>query len=287
MDTSPDDTVVGNEEEWTKFSTRHPHFLEESHRLVDLANAVLNRKLDDASKEQFLFFGFGFLILDDFQDIVILVGNGRGFGAQKLLRGMYERITTLAYLMKHPERAIDFIDYDRVRLYKIYQELGAVLPSAKVSQELVDLKAARDEAMKNGRFSRNCKCKTDCDARLPAISWTPLAVPELAAAANDGLRQDLLAAYVTPLSETHPSFLAAVARQSITQTGSTFAAMDTKSREVADVVLFHAHKYALALLALHIEHFPELAHLSASLAERTEAFTRLFADRPSPHASEA
>src|ERR1700745_738975 len=37
------------------------------------------------------------VVLDDFVELVILAGNGMGFGAKTILRGMYERLVTAAF----------------------------------------------------------------------------------------------------------------------------------------------------------------------------------------------
>jgi hypothetical protein len=45
-------------------------------------------------------FYLGRVAADDFSELLILSGNGYGIGALKVLRGMYERVVTAAFIMK-------------------------------------------------------------------------------------------------------------------------------------------------------------------------------------------
>lgn len=56
-------------------------------------------------------FYFGRLCVEDFVEILLLCGNGYGFGATKILRGMFERVITARYLQSNPQFADDFLDY--------------------------------------------------------------------------------------------------------------------------------------------------------------------------------
>lgn len=40
---------------------------------------------------------------DDFMEILLLCGSAEGYGGEKLLRSMFERVWTLLYLQKYPE----------------------------------------------------------------------------------------------------------------------------------------------------------------------------------------
>lgn len=46
---------------------------------------------------------------EDFSEIPILSGNGRGTGAYKVLRGMYERVVHAVYLDKNEEASRRFV----------------------------------------------------------------------------------------------------------------------------------------------------------------------------------
>jgi len=63
---------------------------------------------DKLSAERITFF-LGRMVVDDFGEILMLSGNGYGFGAYKIVRGMYERVVTAMYIAKDPAEARKFI----------------------------------------------------------------------------------------------------------------------------------------------------------------------------------
>lgn len=56
------------------------------------------------STEQNTILALGLACLKEFEEIVLLCRNGYGSGATKLLRTFFERVTTVGYLGKHPDR---------------------------------------------------------------------------------------------------------------------------------------------------------------------------------------
>lgn len=58
-----------------------------------------------------MIFYLGRLCAEEFNEILLLAGNGYGIGAFKLLRGMYERSVTAYRLHLHPELIDDFLEY--------------------------------------------------------------------------------------------------------------------------------------------------------------------------------
>src|SRR5271167_491232 len=68
--------------------------------LPDDASEVL--ALEDKYRTDLIVYTLGRIAVDDFNELVVLAGNGRGVGALKILRGMYERIVTAAYVAQTP-----------------------------------------------------------------------------------------------------------------------------------------------------------------------------------------
>src|SRR5207249_8876047 len=64
-------------------------------------------------------------ILQDYDEVLVVWALGLGDAATKLIRPLYEKVLTFAYLAGHPEEICDFTDYSKVQWYKIFQE-GAV-----------------------------------------------------------------------------------------------------------------------------------------------------------------
>jgi hypothetical protein len=117
----PDDSrlIFGVQEEWSAFGSRHKVFLE---RFTNLRSAIDcafagDRPLSEPI-DKFIFL-FGRICAEEFFEILLCCGNGYGFAAQKLLRSLYEKAVTLAYLHQNPEQLDDFIDYHHVASYKL------------------------------------------------------------------------------------------------------------------------------------------------------------------------
>src|ERR1051325_4604768 len=58
----------------------------------------------------------------EFEEILLLAGNGYGNGANKLLRSFFERVVTFAYLAERQEKIQQFIDYSPVHWHKLLEE---------------------------------------------------------------------------------------------------------------------------------------------------------------------
>jgi hypothetical protein len=88
------DIRFGTAAEWTAFGARNARFLERFARLREALNAVFIRTLSKVEKAEVLLFFIGRQCVDDFFEILVLCGNSEGYGAQKLLRSMFERTTS-------------------------------------------------------------------------------------------------------------------------------------------------------------------------------------------------
>jgi len=51
------------------------------------------------------------LVIEDFNEVILLAANGTTTGAMKILRGMFERTVTVCYLEKHLQDIDLFVDY--------------------------------------------------------------------------------------------------------------------------------------------------------------------------------
>jgi hypothetical protein len=67
--------------------------------------------------------------------LLLLAGNGCGLGAQKLLRGLYERAVTAAHLIQHLDEVEAYLNYHRVAQHKLLSAimLVAVFMTASVA----------------------------------------------------------------------------------------------------------------------------------------------------------
>jgi hypothetical protein len=157
---------VGDREEQDAFLKEHAAFLAHYPDLKKIVEAALCRilppppqsevdrllKLEEGNPEVVAFenkmmadrivFFLGRIAADDFGEILILSGNGRGIGAYKVLRGMYERIVHALYLDKNEEAARRFArqsDVYKLKLANRLAEFGVNLLADFTEQDKIDL----------------------------------------------------------------------------------------------------------------------------------------------------
>src|SRR5688572_23296576 len=92
----------GSEEEWIRFNQNFPLFVEKYQALEGLRNKIFQRD-GEGDKIDRVVFALGRVCSEDFQQALLLCGNGFGIGALQMIRGMYEREVTAVYLAKNPE----------------------------------------------------------------------------------------------------------------------------------------------------------------------------------------
>ena len=163
------ETVASN-----AFWDRHPKFFSAFTHLVNVTNKCFGRTLNPRNRIEDLGFDLGETCRQDFCEIVFLGVNDHGIGAQKLLRGLYERAVTLEYIRTHPKKADKFVRYAAVQEFKIAKKAMAV-----VTQEQFDIAVAgagtsfnKTKALYNTiapefQITKCSKCKT----KETAFSW--------------------------------------------------------------------------------------------------------------------
>jgi hypothetical protein len=119
---NPDEPLsasYGYPEEWAEFSKGHQEFLKRF-KNIETAIGVAFQRIHQTTQplEKTIYFQ-GRLIVEDFMEILLLCGNGYGIGAQKLVRGMYERAVSARYLMDHPEEVDNFPRFSSCRRLQI------------------------------------------------------------------------------------------------------------------------------------------------------------------------
>lgn len=239
--------------EWPLFIERHSMFLARLPLLVAVGNRTFIRGFD-ADLEERVLFGLGFLVWEDFEDIQVLAGNGRGFGCQKILRGMFERVVTTARLHSHPEDTSRFVDFHYVSDYKLARAVHESFGERAITAaQLADKKTLRDNVKQV--FTRKCPLK-GCEYNVDAISWINLDMVTLSKTFPD-LGKIIGEAYYIPMAYSHPSIQAIL--QHIDETG--FMGSPGRQRHWVPPVLAAAHYLTLKAIEIQMNHFPELLPL--------------------------
>src|ERR1700712_5380775 len=97
---------------WTKFNEEYPHFIEvygDTHQ-VALQLVLASGQLDSIANR--VVSELTWTAMQEADDILLLCSQDRPWGGLRLLRGLFERTTTLKYLVQNPEQIQAFVEYD-------------------------------------------------------------------------------------------------------------------------------------------------------------------------------
>jgi hypothetical protein len=100
------------------FAERHPKFIPAFMSLMDVGNKCFGRLIRPTNRLEDIGFWLGHTCRDDFLEVTFLAVNGHGFAASKILRGLFERAVTLAYLLKHPHKVERFVRYGAIQEHR-------------------------------------------------------------------------------------------------------------------------------------------------------------------------
>lgn len=250
---NPDEPLsarYGYPEEWAAFSKTHQEFLKRFKNIEKAITTAFQRVHKSTTPLEKMIYFQGRLIVEDFMEILLLCGNGYGIGAQKLVRGMYERAVSARYLMNHPEEVDNFLAFHRVTDHKfliaIEQSMGREVFSAKNAEKIRE-----DYARVKDQFTvPDCKvCKT---VRMNH-TWSKVDIVSMARE-TQSLWKLILPGYYMPMREAHSTVGAIFSRlEPPTGTGLFFGGESQHDR--AHTALFTAHMILLDAVGLQRECF--------------------------------
>lgn len=255
---------AGNPERWQEFAKSHHEFLLRMPKLVDLSNKTFNREWATGEPLDRIVFTFGVMCWEDFEEILLLGANGYGFGCLKILRGMYERLVTARYLHRNPGETERFLDFHYIADYKVARELFDAFGKDELRADALEEKKKLRDSVKD-KFMRACTTK-DCDKQVPAFSWSNIDLVSMAKS-DKGLAKFVGFGYYIPMTETHPSVRAMMARMAEGESGVTLAQRTEKATTWANNAVCVAHNLTIQNLFLQQEHFTELKEFEPLLEE--------------------
>jgi len=243
----------GYPQEWAAFSQSHQEFLNRFKNIEKAIEVAFQRIHQTTHPLEKTIYFQGRLIVEDFMEILLLCGNGYGIGAQKLVRGMYERAVSARYLMNHPEEVHNFLDFHRVTEYKfliaIEQSMGLDVFSSEQAAKI----RSDYESVKAQFTVSDCK---GCGTSKMNHTWSKADVVSMARKTKN-LWPFILPGYYMPMREAHSTV------------GAIFSRIDPESakkdeglifdgelqRDRAHTALFTAHLILLDALELQREFF--------------------------------
>ncbi len=254
--------IFGKAEEWADFDQRHPRFAERLPRLKSTLEALFapakTPRLVDRVVRNLLR-----TCVEDFFEILLLAGNGYGVGAQKLLRGLYERAVTARYLSAHPRKARAFWSFARINMYS----LMAPLEKAHGRTDLIPEKIKRDLIRFHKRYTHTAvKTATGKTRRRSTGKWSDDLSFEAIAETCGSFGKILPYGWHLPTFQDHATAQNMLTR--IEQTpGGDVAFIDGPQREIADDQLIWAHLILLDVAELQARHFRRFRKMRRALQE--------------------
>jgi len=258
--------AVGDRDAQARFIANNREFLLEHPQLQELLRKVVLRTLKSPSQEEFdrlsalqeddpawiafenkvlanrVVFGLGRVIVDDFGEVITLSGNGRGIGAYKILRGMYESLVTSAYIAKNPSEARPFLEDDAIKKWKLWQRIVELSPETKNSLP-PEMVAALEAEYKAAKAKRPRGQK----------DWTNVNLSDRAKLADKNLYNFYGPCYLEPTFHTHATASGLNVR--FRRTGEGMNSYQEMTEKEARKALQLAHNLALAFLVLQNDYF--------------------------------
>lgn len=219
------DTVYtfGFPEQWAAFQEQHGKFLESFDALHETITHVTVRTYDPRCLADDTIFFLGSLVAEDFTEVWLLAGNGLGTGSMKVLRGMYERTVTAAYISKFPDQAEQFWKFKpiaRRRLLKHARDLHG-LPFVESVFGAGCIEECEEEYQKVRDDFKETLCANHSLTRdMP--SWSKLSIPAMANKAGYGLQHCYYDGHAIPTQLIHSTVLSVRSRMNATVEEAVF-----------------------------------------------------------------
>jgi len=260
--------IFGFQEEWADFQKRNARFLERFPNFEKAFNLAFGRTMKLTEVIDKFVLMYGRVCLEDFFEILLCCGNGNGVAAQKLLRGLYERVVTLRYLHEHPTELDDFLDYHWVAQRKLMNACKETMGEDLFPGETVRDIEARYQAAKEKFMITDC---AKCGTKRLNHTWTKLDFASMARATSS-LGKLLVPGYYIPLRNAHATVASMLSRMEAGQNGGISFA-EAAQRKEADNALRVSHNIVLDALRVEDEHFA-----IPGLKEQNEVCLRDFVD---------
>jgi hypothetical protein len=257
----------GYREEWSAFAARHSEFTKRFGNLAKAIDVAFQRTHHTTGPMERTVYFLGRIAVEEFMELLLLCANGYGIGAQKLLRGLYERAVTARYLFKHPDEVDKFLSYHRVTDHKLLTAIQSSMGRDILTPEQVE-KIKRDfEQAKTDFMIPDCRvCKT---TRLNH-TWSRKDVVSMARELGD-LWPLIVPAYYLPTREFHTTMGAIFSRldPGAVAKGEGLIFDGSAQRDRADQAFLAGYPILLNVLHLQLEcfHVKELEPLMQTCFE--------------------
>jgi hypothetical protein len=263
--------TFGYPDQWEAFEKRNAKFIEHFPTLKRALDMAFIREFTTTTPADRAIHFLGRLCIEDFMELLCLAANGYGIGAMKLLRGLYERVVTAAYLAKNPDEADLFLDFRFVSRHKALQ---AYVQGGTPRQEWIDAaeKAKKAyEAIKSKYEVDDCK---KCGTKRINHTWSKLDFVSMAKTTDLG--RLLAHGYYEPLNHAHGTAEAVMLRLKLSPSEQILFESGAQPND-ADRALMVAHAVLVEMIGVTARYFqmPELEKLYDECAhEHVEVWSK-------------
>jgi Family of unknown function (DUF5677) len=218
------------------FSERNSELLELLPDLNDAMDSIFKHSVT-ANREGLTVFMLGRRCVNDFEEILLLASNGRGFAALQILRSMFEKLVDASYLHTHPHEVEAFWNYYFVQLEKLNYE------------DIADNTNPHWRTIA-GKFKSKGKKGTRTQPRWAKDNLVKMAK-------NEGLGGQLKHAYYLPNLFIHNSVAEILFTAERDKNGKVTPvdSNNPKERRMADMAVIQAFLLLHKTLELEIEHY--------------------------------
>ena len=229
---------------------------------------------EDKAMADLIVFYLGRIASDDFGEIITLSGNGRGFGAYKIVRGMYERVVTTMYIAQKPSESRPFVESSSIAKLNHINRILKAFPEMKARFDDVFMDQLRGSAAAAQAKRRESIC-SKCRQPVTQDAWTRVSLDVMAKAAEPSLEVLYPQFYLEGTQQSHASMLG-IERRLIHENGA-YTYKDI-SEEEARFALHLGHHLMVKLLWLHNDYFK--LGFDNEVRERGRAFISIWSKKP-------
>lgn len=230
---------------------------------------------EDRFTADLVIFYLGRMAVDDFGEILTLAGNGRGFGAYKIVRGMYERIVTALFIEKNPAEARAFAESSAITKLNYLKRTFQGNPGVRKNFTDEFVKAIEKDAAAAQAKRKQSTC-SKCRQPITQEAWTRVSLDVMAKAAEPALEVHYPQFYLEGTAQSHANMFG-IERRLIRTAGGGFTYKDT-SEEEARFAVHLGHHLLVRLLGMQNRHFA--LGFDDDVQQRINAFVQVWGGNP-------
>lgn len=178
---------------------------------IETVGHLFNRTFWTSNLADRLIVTLGHVCMEDFFETLVLCGHGFGIGGLKMVRSLYERAVTLAYIAVNAGEADTFLDYQPINEGKFLEHARSLklVGLLGFSEERI---AAIDAAYKEAKDKyRETLCKK-CGTSRVQLSWSKKDLKSIAQSIDENWAKLYLSCYMYPTHLAHATVPAVKSR---------------------------------------------------------------------------